>query len=104
MTKEKETYMVQGQCSNCDYQGPISFQKGKSADFEKTECPECGCKTLSKFQKIDIDFPPIRPRKVIPLTPYDKPWIETFPHPFSPKRHFPYWGDPPSGKIGYFYC
>lgn len=53
MSKSK-TYTIDTTCSNCDYVGKaILPRKQKVSDvLPKTECPFCGCETLSKKNKL----------------------------------------------------
>jgi hypothetical protein len=49
-----KTYTIDTTCSNCDYDGKaILPRKMKVSEvLPKTECPQCGCNTLSKKSKV----------------------------------------------------
>jgi len=47
MTK-KITYSVVCYCTNCDYEGHITFNKGTAVPESGILCPNCGCKTAVK--------------------------------------------------------
>lgn len=50
MSEGGRTYTVPGQCSNCDYDGPLTFEKGVASSGD-VMCPNCGCKTASRRTK-----------------------------------------------------
>lgn len=53
MVKSK-TYTIDTICSNCDYDGKCILPRGMKVSevLPKSECPQCGCNTLSKKSKI----------------------------------------------------
>jgi len=73
-------YKVKGSCSNCDFDGNVSFPKGELADFSKAKCPTCGCTTLAKANEWKVNPTPHIPPMV--------PWIEpTWVKETKPYRH-----------------
>lgn len=79
MSKSK-TYQIETMCDNCDYSGKAFLPKGKKVNdqLSKTDCPNCGCTTLSK--KIEKPYSPMtNPIVPIPCTP-ENPFL---PGPFD---------------------
>ena len=48
--EEAPFYKLELDCKNCDTSGEIAISKG--VKFEDVKCPNCGCKTLIKKDKI----------------------------------------------------
>lgn len=98
MTKTK-TYTIDTTCSNCDYVGKaILPRRQKVSDvLPKTECPTCGCCTLSKKNKLGRTQPFLtNPNtKTIPCNlphyvPAKKKW-KSFPPMFPQTPINPTW-------------
>ena len=93
--KRPSSYTVSYSCSNCDWSGSQTFDRGKPAPAT-LECPKCGCQTASRGWRMSPTLPwRPRPSPVIPINPWlpkrpfdpwrpVKPWQPWRPYPMDP--------------------
>ncbi len=51
----KETYSVKLRCMNCGWEGNVSEEKGTKLYEELIDCPNCKCRTLTRFIEKDYE-------------------------------------------------
>lgn len=90
-TNRPDKYAVRYACSNCDWSGFETFNRGVPAPAT-IECPACGCRTASRGRKTPLPRPPLIPRWPTPLIPRPPTIDPRGPYPVDPRDPYaPMW-------------